>query len=124
MAGSKTIGELSRCGEKYSTLQVDFVADASAGTVPDADLTDGRIIGKLLKSLEVVPGSGAAEPGGVFTVKVENSRGLALLTDTDNAVDAVGFVQPTADIVINTPLTITVTDLGNSNGASAILTFE
>lgn len=125
MANSSfTVGELQRIGTGHLQVQVDLVSDDSDGSVPDALVSDGNLIGCHLEGIEAVPGSGDAAPSGVFTVAIKNSRGRAILTATDNPADDIGFAQPDHDVVINTPLTITCTDIGNSNELSLILMFD
>jgi hypothetical protein len=124
MAGSTvSVGALTPIGRGHSKIQIDWLSDDSDGSCPDATIENGNLQGQHIESLEVIPGSGGAAPTGVFTVAAKNERGRALITDTDNPVDSIGFAVPTSEIAVDGSLTVTCSSIGNENEVSAIIVF-
>lgn len=126
MAGSVTVTGPTPVGatNKFEQLTFDCVGDASAGTVPDTTFPKmGLLKGKKIKSIETIPGSGAAEPSA-YTVAINNARGLAVYSLDARAVDANEIDVATTDIIIDSALTLVVGDLGNSDTTQIIVTIE
>lgn len=122
-----TIAETVFYRNAARTQVVIKLACTSDATGTDYQLTDGRVIGKYLYSVQTDPGDGADAPTGVYTLDVEDGLNFHLL-DLDGlstSATEVNLGSATLGLYphINRLPSVVLGTLGDGNKTEIYLTF-